>query len=94
MNKERFANLKRDSLKLLILDAEKRILSSDDAKYIKEQTEFINGCEESLKDKTCPICKENEIYGDGRDALSRKTNEDICSECATKEAMEEYYGRG
>lgn len=39
----------------------------------------------------CPICKQNEIYNDGRDALSRKDNKtSICTSCSINEAMEEY----
>lgn len=36
----------------------------------------------------CPICNENEVFHDGRDALSRKDNETyICTPCSIKEAL-------
>jgi RNA polymerase subunit RPABC4/transcription elongation factor Spt4 len=41
--------------------------------------------------KKCPVCKLNELREEGANALSRKDNEtEICSQCATKEAIEEW----
>lgn len=40
---------------------------------------------------TCPICKENELLEEGANALSRKDNQtEICDDCASAEAMEEF----
>lgn len=39
----------------------------------------------------CPICKENELMEEGRNALSRKDDEtEICSNCGMLEALEEF----
>jgi hypothetical protein len=39
----------------------------------------------------CPKCKVNELLEPGGNALSRKDNEtEICSDCGTQEALEEY----
>lgn len=43
--------------------------------------------------KKCPICKVNELGEEGANALSRKDNEtEICSDCATKEALDAHFG--
>lgn len=96
MNKESLKKSSKRTLELTMIDAANRIANSaDNEEYVKKQQELIKNCKEALEEKTCPKCKNNEIFGDGRDALSRKDNETaICSECGMQEAMEEFYGRG
>lgn len=46
---------------------------------------------ENMGISLCPSCNKNELKGHGRNALSRKDNEtEICSDCGTKEALEEF----
>ncbi len=42
------------------------------------------------KMKKCPVCGEMKLYAEeGRNALSRYSDTEICSDCATKEALSE-----
>ena len=42
-----------------------------------------------VEGEVCPKCGTTPLKGNGRDALSRKTNEPICASCGIIEALDE-----